>query len=254
VASWDGWPRSEVVPELNAQFKAGLCQPEETVAAIATSVAAGPTTDLAPRYLTADVIFRSVGVERDLGAVEHHEQLGFLFVEAFEQAVERDESGLEREDAIEPRQQDGLAALGRTAAVRLQSAVVLPDQVTDVALGRAVFVGKGVELANEPFSVHSTQSVLADVELTGVVADDHGVRQKAVGFDAAPQRPFGGDQHRVRIDLEGADAELILELLRAGHSDYVINDEAIAYMRELPPSLRRRLNRPTAAPRNRGGV
>ena len=93
-------------------------------------------------------------MERDLGAVEHHEQLGFLFVEPFEQAVERDESGLEREDAIEPCQQDGLAALGRTAAVRLQSAVVFPDQVTDGALGRAVFVGKGVELVNEPFSVN----------------------------------------------------------------------------------------------------
>jgi hypothetical protein len=40
---------------------------------------------------------------------------------------------------FEPRCQDGLAALGRTAAVGLQSAVVFPDQVTDVALGCAVF-------------------------------------------------------------------------------------------------------------------
>jgi hypothetical protein len=93
-------------------------------------------------------------VERDLRTLEHHEQLRLLFVQPFEQAIERDEAGLEREDAIEPRQQDGLASLGRTAAVGLQSAVVFPDQITDVALGRAVFVGKGVELVNKPLGVN----------------------------------------------------------------------------------------------------
>jgi len=39
-----------------------------------------PATDLSPCDLTANVIFRSVGVERDFGAVEHHEQLGLVFV------------------------------------------------------------------------------------------------------------------------------------------------------------------------------
>src|ERR1700688_3069614 len=52
------------------------------------------------------------------------------------------------------------------------------------------------------------QAMLADIELAGVVADDHGVAQEAVGLDAAPQGAFGGDQHRIGIDLEGGDAEL----------------------------------------------
>jgi hypothetical protein len=81
-----------------AQFKAGFCQAEETVAAIATGVTTGATADLAPRHLTANVIFRSIGVERDLGTLEHHEQLGLLFVQPFEQAVERDEASLERDE------------------------------------------------------------------------------------------------------------------------------------------------------------
>jgi hypothetical protein len=93
-------------------------------------------------------------VERDFGTLEHHEQLGLLFVQPFEQAVERDEARLEREDAVDPRQQDGLASLGRMAVVGFQSAVVFSNQITDLALGRAVFVGKGIELVNEPRGVH----------------------------------------------------------------------------------------------------
>ena len=72
-----------------------------------------------------------------------------------------------------------------------------------------MFVGEGVELVNEPFCVHPAKGVQADIELTGVVADDHGVGQEAVSFDAAPQCAFGGNQHRVRIDLEGKDVELL---------------------------------------------
>ena len=47
----------------------------------------------------------------------------------------------------------------------------------------------------------------ADIELAGVVADDHRLGEQAVGLDAAPQRPFGGDPHRIGQDREGGDAE-----------------------------------------------
>jgi len=48
----------------------------------------------------------------------------------------------------------------------------------------------------------------------GKTQGDHGERalariQEAVGFDATPQCSLDGDQHRVRIDLEGPDAELV---------------------------------------------
>ena len=54
---------------------------------------------------------------------------------------------------------------------------------------------------------YSAQAVLANVELTSIVADDHTVAEKAMGYHAAPQRAFGGDQHWIRIDLEGRDSE-----------------------------------------------
>ena len=63
-------------------------------------------------------------------------------------------------------------------------------------------VGEGAELVDQSFGMDPAQAVLADIELTGIVADDHGVGEKAVGFDTAPQCAFGGDQHRIRIDLE----------------------------------------------------
>ena len=51
------------------------------------------------------------------------------------------------------------------------------------------------------------QAVVADIELAGVVADDDGVGQKAVGLDAAPQGALGGDRDRIGLDRERGDAE-----------------------------------------------
>ena len=56
--------------------------------------------------------------------------------------------------------------------------------------------------------MNPAQAMLADIELTGIVADDHGVGEEAVRLDAAPQRRLGGEHHGVWIDLEGRDAEL----------------------------------------------
>ena len=136
MAARDVQPGAEVIPESNAQFKASFGQADEAVAAVTTDVTARSAAELAPGYLSTNVIFRSISVERDFGTLEHHQQLGLVFVQPFEQTVERDEARFEREDAVEPRLQDRLASLARTATVGLQSAVVLPDQVTDVALMR----------------------------------------------------------------------------------------------------------------------
>ena len=49
--------------------------------------------------------------------------------------------------------------------------------------------------------------MLADIELTGIIADDDGVGQKAMCLDAAPQGALGGDHDGIRIDRKGRDAE-----------------------------------------------
>ena len=127
---------------------------EEAIAAISTHVTARAAADVAPGHLAADVIFRSIGMEGDFGAVEHHQQLGLLRVQPGEETVERDEPCLQGEDAIKPRSQDGLASLIWTVAVSLESAIVLPDQVADAALGFVVLVGEGVKLVNKALRVN----------------------------------------------------------------------------------------------------
>ena len=59
--------------------------------------------------LAADVVLRAVGVERDFGPVEHHQQFGLVGVQPGEQAVEGDEAGPALEDAVEAGAQGGLA-------------------------------------------------------------------------------------------------------------------------------------------------
>src|SRR5215218_6960805 len=69
----DGEPRPEIVPEAETELGTGLGQPEKGIPAIASDVAAGSAAHLAPGHLGADVVLRSVGVQRDLGMVEHPE-------------------------------------------------------------------------------------------------------------------------------------------------------------------------------------
>src|ERR1700752_2401929 len=62
-----------------------------------------------------------------------------------------------------------------------------------------------------------------------ITVDDTGARHRATnGFCTQI-----GNDHFTWFGTTGSKSRLnFLELLRPGHSDYVINDEAIAYMRE----------------------
>ena len=94
---------AEIVPEGDAELRAGLCETQECIAAIASGVAAGATADLAPGDLAADIVLGAVGVQRDLWAVEDEEEFGLIGVEASEQAVEGDEIGAALKNAVEAR-------------------------------------------------------------------------------------------------------------------------------------------------------
>src|SRR5215207_9151283 len=146
---WDGEAGAEIIPEGDAELCAGFAEAEEGVAAVATGVASCAAADLAFGDLAADVVLRTVGVQRDFGPIEHHEQLALVGMEASEQAVEGDEAGAAREDAIEASSQNGLAPLGRMKAIGLEIAVEPPDQFTGSALCVTLLVGKGVELVDQ---------------------------------------------------------------------------------------------------------
>ena len=60
-------------------------------------------------------------------------------------------------------------------AIAFEITVECPDCGADAVLGEAVLVREGVELVNQAFGMDRAQRVPADIELAGVVADDHRV-------------------------------------------------------------------------------
>jgi len=110
--------------------------------------------------------------------------------------VEGGEAGLAAEDAIEPRRQGRLARRGWMAAPSLETAVEQPDQAADAALRGALGVGERIELVNQALGMNPAEAMRADIELAGVVADDHGIGEQAMRLDAAPQSAFGGESAR----------------------------------------------------------
>ena len=177
----NGWPAgeaepaAEIVPEGDAELGAGFGQAEEGIAAVAAGIAAGAATDLALGDIGADVVLRSVGVQRGFGMVEHDQQFVLVGVQPLEQAIERDEPGSAAEDAIEAGAQLAAAAWCGVGAVSFQLGVESPDERPDLLLCGTLGLGEGVELVHQPLGVDPAQRVRADCELAGVVTDDDGL-------------------------------------------------------------------------------
>ena len=77
--------------------------------------------------------------------------------------------------------------------------------------------------ADQALGMDPAQSVLSDIELAGVIADDDSIGQKVMRLDAAPQRALGGDRHWIGVDLQGRDAELVEVQVPGG----LIREEAV---------------------------
>src|ERR1700722_11964124 len=179
---------AEVVPEFDAVLAAGLQEAEKPVAAIATGVAAGSAADGPLGDLATNIVLGAVGVQRDLGPFEHHQQFAFVGALAGQQTIERGEAGLVAEDTVEPRRQNRLARRRGMAGPSFEAAVELPDEAADAALRGALGFGERIELVNQAFAMNPAQTMKTDIELASVVADDHGVGEKAMRLDAAPMR------------------------------------------------------------------
>ena len=105
IASRHPEPAAEIIPDGDAELVTCLGEAQEGIAAITAGIAACPGADLPARDLTADVVLRAIGVERDLRAFQHHQQLGLVGMQPRQQAIQRDEAGAAAEDPVEPRAQ-----------------------------------------------------------------------------------------------------------------------------------------------------
>jgi hypothetical protein len=207
--TWDEEPAAEIIPESDAQLGASLRQTKEGVAAVATDVAAGATADFAFGYLTADVVLRAVRVQGNVRMVEHGQQLGLIGVQPLQQAIKSDEAGVTAEHVVEPFVELGTPPRCRCDAVVFQIGVELPDQRTHKLLGGTLVVGERVKLVYQPLRMDPAQRMVADSELAGVVADNYSLLQKTVHLDAAPQRAFGRDLHRIGCRRQLRDPKLV---------------------------------------------
>src|SRR5271165_6189716 len=185
-------PGAEIVPEREAELLARLAEAEEGVAAVAAGAGLGAAANLAFGHLAADVVLRTIGVQRDLRVVEHHQELGLVGVQPLEQAVEGGKAGGAQEDAVEARPHFAAAARRRCQAIGLEVGVVPPDQPADMLLGGALLVGERLQLVHQALGMDPAQAMLADIELPGVVADDDRLVQEPVVGHGTPQRALGG--------------------------------------------------------------
>src|SRR3954454_11383427 len=176
------WPRRPPGSELPA----GLGQTREGVAAVAAAVAVRATADLTLGHLTADVVFRAVGVQGDFGAVEHHQQLELVGVQPLEQSIKYGKAGAAAEDAIKTRSQLAPPAGRRVELVGLQVGIEPPDQLTHILLGGSLLVGDCLQLVHQALGMDPTQRVLADVELPGVITEHDRLAQEPVCRDRPP--------------------------------------------------------------------
>jgi len=72
-----------------------------------------------------------------------------------------------------------------------------------------MLVVERIQFMHQPFRVRPTQRVPTDVELPGIVTQNHGVAQEFMRLNATPQRALGGDPDRVRADLQCVEAQPI---------------------------------------------
>src|SRR5450755_3849335 len=177
----DAEPGAKIIPEGDAELPAGLSEPEKCVAAVATDVAVGSAADVAFGDLAADVVFRTIGVQRNVRVIEHHQQFVFVGMQPLQQTVKGDEAGAPLKDAIEARPHFTASTPRRREPVGLQVGIEPPDQPPDMLLGDTLLVSERLQFVHQALRVDPTESVLADVELPRVVTDHHRLAQEPMG-------------------------------------------------------------------------
>ena len=117
---------AEVVPEGDAELAAGLLQTGEAIAAAFAQIAAGAAADLAPLHVASDVAFAAVGMQDDVRAFEHQQQLLLVRVQPLEGLVESGKGGALGEDGVEARRQLGGQRRIGMAPIGLEVGIEIP--------------------------------------------------------------------------------------------------------------------------------
>lgn len=110
---------------------ARLHQTKQRIAGNAAVTAHCAARDLPLDDEAAQIVFRSVGVERDFRAVQHPQQLGLAARQPQQELVEIVIAGADRKNAVESRFETGSEPRVRLLPIGLQRFIETPDQVPD---------------------------------------------------------------------------------------------------------------------------
>src|SRR5215210_6493671 len=160
-----------------------------------------------PCTTATDVVLGRVGVEWDLRALQHPQQLSLAPMKAGKQPVQHHKTGSAGEEAVKPRPEGAGPAGARVCLPRLEVAVEPPDQLPCRLNGLSLSPRRWDQLMNQALGVNPAQGVGAQPELAGVVGHDHGAAQQPMMADRAPQRALGRDRDRWWGHAQGVDPE-----------------------------------------------
>jgi hypothetical protein len=91
-------------------------------------------------------------------------------VQARQKVIQCDEAGAATEDAIESCSQRQTPVITGLDLVNLKTRVEVPDQFAHSLLSGAMQIRECVQLMHQPFRMDPAQRVLANGELSGIVA------------------------------------------------------------------------------------
>lgn len=111
---------------------AGLHEPEHDIAGLAAIGAHGAARNPALGDAGPRVVFGGIGVERDLGPLQHLQQFALSPVQGRQQLTQLLVTGALPEDVVEALGEDGRLLCGRLLLPELQIAVEAPDLVSDL--------------------------------------------------------------------------------------------------------------------------
>jgi len=181
----------------------------EAIAATLAQVAAGAAADLAPLHVTSDIAFAAVGMQDDVRALEHQQQLLLVGVQPLEQLVEGGEGGALGEDGVVTRLKRrgqcriGIALIGFEVRVQVPNFAAYPFLILTMA-----FIERD-QLVDQALGVDPAQGMEQNRKLPGSVADDDQVGREPLVDQSAEQRPFRGDAP-MAFDVDPQGIEVLL--------------------------------------------
>jgi len=134
-------------------------------------------------------------VQGDIRPVQNHEQFLFVVRYTAQSRVQHFATGLRGENLVKAFFQVGLGFFIRRLFEGLQISIQLPDAITDILDRLTFFLATGDEFMDCPFGMNPAQSMEQNMELPGIVTEDHQLFGKTVMQNAAQQGTFGGDTH-----------------------------------------------------------